>query len=80
MNPRYCSARRAQERSAWKELGLDVDQVKERFKQDILPRLQDMPLSHIMIATGVSRRYALLTRQGSYTPHPVHYPALEELV
>jgi len=45
MNPRYFSARRAQERSAWKELGLDVEQEKARFKRDILPRLQDVTLS-----------------------------------
>jgi CRISPR-associated endonuclease Cas1 len=74
------NARRAQERSTWKELGLDVDQEKERFKRDILPRLQDVPLSRIMKATGFSRRYASLARRGLYTPHPVHYEALAMIV
>ncbi|MCX6071369.1 MAG: hypothetical protein NTU91_11010 [Chloroflexi bacterium] len=74
------NARRAHERSKWKELGLDVDQEKERFKRDILPRLQDVPLSRIMKATGFSRRYASLARRGLYTPHPVHYDALVTLV
>jgi hypothetical protein len=74
------NARRAQERSKWKDLGLDVDQEKERFKRDILPRLQDVPLSRIMKATGFSRRYASMARRGLYTPHPVHYDALATLV
>jgi hypothetical protein len=74
------NARRAHERSKWKDLGLDVDQEKERFKRDILPRLQDVPLSRIMKATGFSRRYASLARRGLYTPHPVHHDALADLV
>jgi len=74
------NARRASERVAWKELGLDIDQEKPRFKRDILPRLQDVPLSRIMKATGFSRRYASLARRGLYTPHPVHYDALATLV
>jgi hypothetical protein len=39
-----------------------------------------VPLSHIMKATGFSRRYASLARRGLYTPHPVHYDALADLV
>ena len=74
------NARRAHERSRWKELGLDVDQEKERFKRDILPQLQGVPLSRIVKATGFSRRYASLARRGLYTPHPVHYDALADLV
>jgi hypothetical protein len=74
------NVRRAHERSKWKELGLDVNQEKERFKRDILPRLQGVPLSRIMKATGFSRRYASLARRGLYTPHPVHYDALATLV
>jgi len=74
------NARRARERSIWKALGLDVNQEKERFKRDILPRIQDVPLSRIMKATGFSRRYASLARRGLYTPHPVHYDALATLV
>ncbi len=73
------NARRFRERSTWKELGLDVNEEKERFKRDILPRLQDVPLSRIMKATGFSRRYASLARRGLYTPHPVHNDALATL-
>jgi hypothetical protein len=60
-------------------LGLDIDQEKARFKRDILPLLQGIPLSHIMKATGFSRRYASMARRGLYTPHPVHYAALATL-
>jgi hypothetical protein len=74
------NAHRARERSQWKELGLDVEQEKERFKRDLLPLLQGLPLSHIMKATGFSRRYASLIRRGLYTPHPVHYDALADLL
>jgi hypothetical protein len=74
------NARRARERSQWKELGLDVEQEKERFKRDLLPLLQGIRLSRIMKATGFSRRYASLARRGLYTPHPVHYDALAVLV
>jgi hypothetical protein len=74
------NARRAEERLKWKELGLDVEQEKERFKRDILPRLQGVPLSRIMVATGFSRRYASMSRRGLFTPHPVHYDALATLV
>jgi len=73
------NARRAKERLKWKDLGLDVDQEKERFGRDILALLQGIPLSHIMKATGFSRRYASLARRGLYTPHPVHYDALAKL-
>jgi hypothetical protein len=74
------NARRGRERSSWNALGLDVDLEKARFKRDILPRLQGVPLSRIMKATGFSRRYASLARRGLYTPHPVHYSALADLV
>jgi hypothetical protein len=33
-----------------------------------------------MEATGFSRRYASMVRRGLYTPHPVHYVALVDLV
>jgi hypothetical protein len=74
------NARRAAERAVWNDLGLDVEQEKECFKRDILPGLQGIPLSRIMEATGFSRRYASMVRRGLYTPHPVHYVALVDLV
>jgi len=70
------NARRAKERSEWNDLGLDVDEEKERFRRDILPLLQGIPLSRIIEATGFSRRYASLARRGLYTPHPVHFDRL----
>ena len=63
----------------WQGLGLDVDLEKARFKRDILPRLQDVPLSRIMKVTGFSRRYASLVRRGLCTPHPAHYDSLGKL-
>jgi hypothetical protein len=64
----------------WNDFGLDVALEKERFRRDILPGLQGIPLSRIMEAMGFSRRFASLARRGLYTPHPVHYDALATLV
>jgi hypothetical protein len=46
------------------------------FAQDILPGLQDIPLSTIMRATGLSLRYCSLIRQGKKVPHQRHWAVL----
>lgn len=48
------------------------------FQTEILPGLQHLPLSILMGATGLSRKYCADIRQGR-VPHPRHWPALDAL-
>ena len=40
------------------------------FQRDILPKIQNIPLSQLQRATGLSLRYVSLIRRGEKTPHP----------
>jgi hypothetical protein len=46
------------------------------FQRDILPLIQDVPLSRLQQASGLSLRYVSLIRRGERTPHPRHWQAL----
>ena len=46
------------------------------FQRDILPLIQDIPLSRLQRATGLSLRYVSLIRRGERTPHPRHWQVL----
>lgn len=46
------------------------------FQRDILPLIQDVPLSSLQRATGLSLRYVSLIRRGERTPHPRHWATL----
>ena len=46
------------------------------FQRDILPLIQNVPLSRLQRATGLSPRYVTLIRRGDQTPHPRHWQAL----
>ena len=46
------------------------------FRRDILPLIQNIPLSRLQRATGLSLRYVSLIRRGEKTPHPRHWQAL----
>jgi CRISPR-associated endonuclease Cas1 len=46
------------------------------FQREILPRIKDVPFSHLQRATGLSIRYVSLIRRGERTPHPRHWQAL----
>jgi CRISPR-associated endonuclease Cas1 len=48
------------------------------FQRDILPKIQNIPLSQLQRATGLSLRYVSLIRRGERTPHPRHWLALLE--
>jgi CRISPR-associated endonuclease Cas1 len=50
------------------------------FQRDILPKIQDIPLSQLQRATGLSLRYVSVIRRGEKTPHPRHWPALLEAI
>jgi hypothetical protein len=74
------NARRAAERAEWEKHGLDLEEEKEGFVRDILPRLRDFSIMEIVKATGFSPRYASLVKRGLYVPHPVHNEALARLL
>jgi len=46
------------------------------FQRDILPLIQEIPLSRLQRATGLSLHYVSLIRRGERTPHPRHWQAL----
>jgi CRISPR-associated endonuclease Cas1 len=46
------------------------------FQRDILPQIQNIPLSQLQRATGLSLRYVSLIRRGERVPHPRHWQAL----
>jgi hypothetical protein len=48
------------------------------FTRDIFPRIQALPLSSIMEATGLSLRYCALIRRGLREPHHRHWDALND--
>jgi hypothetical protein len=43
------------------------------LEREILPLIQDVPLSRLVGATGLSLRYVSLIRRGEKTPHPRHW-------
>jgi hypothetical protein len=45
------------------------------FQRDSLPLIQNIPLSQLCRATGLSLRYVSLIRRGERTPHPRHWQA-----
>ncbi len=62
----------------WEESN-NVIHTKLDFARDIQPRIQGLPLSKIMEATGLSLRYSSLIRRGMKVPHPRHWQALANL-
>jgi hypothetical protein len=46
------------------------------FEREILPMIQNVPLSQLAKATGLSLRYVLQIRRGERVPHPRHWQAL----
>ena len=70
----WATARHVEQAAAW-------DQVNPRtghglFRQHILPALQQRTPQEIANATGLSRPYCALIRQGAYVPHPRHWDPL----
>jgi CRISPR-associated endonuclease Cas1 len=49
----------------------------ETFKTQILPGLQQTPISELVAATGLSSHYCSLIRLGKRVPHPRHWEALK---
>ena len=47
------------------------------FEREILPLIQNVPLSRLAKTTGLSLRYVSQIRRGERTPHPRHGPSSE---
>jgi hypothetical protein len=45
------------------------------FEREILPQIQNVPLSRLVKATGLSLRYVSQIRRGERVPHPRHWDA-----
>jgi CRISPR-associated endonuclease Cas1 len=67
-------ARKQQAREWEEQHGKLVD--LSAFQRDILPQIQNIPLSQLQRATGLSLRYVSLIRRGERVPHPRHWQAL----
>jgi hypothetical protein len=50
------------------------------FDKEVAIGLRAIPLSRMMVATGLSLRYCSLIRRGLKVPHPRHWQSLSELV
>jgi hypothetical protein len=46
------------------------------FQSEILPLIEQVPLSRLQRASGLSLRYVSQIRRGERTPHPRHWAAL----
>ncbi len=73
------NARHAREAAAW-EQGPAKSTDPDTFGRDILPGLQDVPLSKMVEATGLSLRWCSLIRRGLRVPHPRHWDTLARVV
>lgn len=47
------------------------------FSREILTRIQAVPLSQLVRATGLSLRYVSQIRRGEKAPHPRHWEAIK---
>ncbi len=50
----------------------------QRFRSEVLPELRRLSLSQMAQATGLSRAYCSLVRDGKKLPHPRHWAALRK--
>ncbi len=62
----------------WERAELDRPEP-EHFTRDILPILQDVPLSEMAKATGLTEGYCSFVRRGLKVPHQRHWKTLATL-
>jgi hypothetical protein len=70
--------KRHRERAEWQPATGAVNDPGE-FTREILPRIQNVPLSRLAEATALSLRYVALIRRGERVPHPRHWTRFESL-
>jgi purine nucleoside permease len=59
-----------------REFGKVVDLTM--FEREILTLIQEVPLSRLVKATGLSLRYCSQIRRGERVPHPKHWGPLKK--
>jgi CRISPR-associated endonuclease Cas1 len=69
------NAQHQREIAAWQDTVHDGAAALD-FRRDILPKLQQVSLSVLMQATGLSQRYCWLIHRGERIPHARHWAAL----
>jgi hypothetical protein len=73
------NAARRQEELAWEaEHGAGGDE--ERFRRELLPQIQGVPLRELARRSGLSLMYCSQIRRGLHVPHPRHWERLVGLV
>jgi CRISPR-associated endonuclease Cas1 len=72
-------ARRKREEREWNTTHGETIADAGVFAREILPLIQDVPLSDLVRATGLSHPYLSQIRRGEKTPHPRHWPAFSGL-
>lgn len=75
------SRRRSEQRGWEQEHGPGaLERERERFRQEIQPRLRSIPLRKMSRITGLSLYYCSQIRKGKCIPHPVHHAAFRRLL
>jgi hypothetical protein len=69
-------ARRRREEREWNATHGETIADAAVFAREILPAIQDVPLSELVRATGLTHSYLSQVRRGDKVPHPGHWPAL----
>jgi hypothetical protein len=64
---------------AWDTAHPERPDPKE-FRRTITPQLQAYTSTQLSRATGLSRRYCQLIRDGERVPHPIHWDAFRSLL
>ncbi len=70
--------RRYAEQRAWTEANPDAPTDPTWYDEHVRPHLEQMTRSQIVAATGLNPSYASGIRNGSRTPHPMHWGVLIE--
>jgi hypothetical protein len=67
---------RRRDEAEWDEAHPDAIVDEAVFRSEILPGLQGLPLSTLVVATGLSQQYCSLIRRGLKVLHARHWDAL----
>lgn len=66
-------------RLAWERHNGSGDALKAKFTREALPKLQNVTLNQMRVATGLSLRYCSLIRSGEREPHAMYIESLAAL-
>jgi hypothetical protein len=72
------NAERVRENVEWERTHAKPD--PDEYRREILPRLQNVPLTKLEQTTGLSKQYCSRIRRGLFVPHARHWEALRRIV